>query len=118
MKLFNNIKIPAIIILILTSYGAIAQTAGKNADTWVKSKAWAQDLKIKIYADVNSAEFKHQYENNKATWDKVFAFLADSAKLASLPAGTYPIDNKNAYAIIPEAPSKTEADAKWESHRK
>ncbi len=105
-------------ILLLTSYGAMAQTADKNPDAWVKSKIWAPNLKINIYADVNSAEFKHQYENNKATWDKVFAFLADSAKLASLPGGTYPIEDKNAYAIITEAPSKTPEAAKWEAHRK
>ena len=105
-------------ILLLTSYGAMAQTADKNPGAWVKSKIWAPSLKINIYADVNSAEFKHQYESNKATWDKVFAFLADSAKLASLPVGTYPIEDKNAYAIITEAPSKTPDAAKWEAHRK
>jgi len=118
MKLFNKIKMSAIVVLLLTSYGAMAQTADKKADAWVKSKTWAPNLKINLYADVNSAEFKHQYESNKATWDKVFAFLADSAKLASLPAGMYPIDGKNAYASITEAPSKTEATAKWEAHRK
>jgi biofilm protein TabA len=118
MKFFNKIKISAIMILLLTSYGAMAQTDDKNPDVWVKSKTWAPNLKINIYADVNSAEFKHQYENNKTTWDKVFAFLADSAKLASLPAGTYPIEDKNAYAIITEAPSKTPEAAKWEAHRK
>lgn len=118
MKLSNKVKIQAIIILLLTSYGVMAQTADRKANAWVKRKTWAPNLKINIYADVNSAEFKRQYESNKATWDKVFAFLADSTKLASLPAGMYPIDGKNAYASITEAPSKTPEAAKWEAHRK
>lgn len=118
MKLSNTIKIPAIMVMLLTGYGATAQTADKKADEWVKSKTWAPNLKINVYADINSTEFKHQYEANKATWDKAFAFLADSAKLASLAPGMYSIEGKKAYASITLAPSKAPDVAKWESHRK
>ena len=50
----------------------------KEASKWVKSKVWADDLKVNIYPEVDAAEFKKQYESNKATWDKVFEFLSDS----------------------------------------
>lgn len=121
-----DMKLPVILkrsvlllALIAVGSAALAQTDSvKAANRWVKSRVWAKGLKLKVYADVNSVEFKHQYEANKAVWDKAFAFLADSHKLDSLPAGMYPIDGKNAYASITIAPSKTPEAAKWESHRK
>jgi YhcH/YjgK/YiaL family protein len=98
---------------------AQSDSNGKNAtDRWVKSKVWADGLKINVYHEVDATEFKKQYEANKATWDKVFKFLGDSSKLATLAPGKYPIDGKNAYASITYAPSKTFETSKWESHRK
>ena len=97
---------------------AQSNTNGKEASKWVKSKVWADGLKINIYPEVDAVEFKKQYDGNKATWDKVFKFLSDSGKLATLAPGKYPIDGKNAYASITYAPSKTFETSKWESHRK
>ncbi len=106
--------------MIFTSTLANAQSdkSSKEATKWVKSKVWADGSKINVYPDVDAAEFKKQYDPNKATWVKVFKFLADSAKLATLAPGKYPIDGKNAYASITYAPSKTFEESKWESHRK
>ena len=106
--------------IIFTSNSTQAQTntSSKDASEWVKSKVWADDLKINIYPEVDAAAFKKQYETNKATWDKVFKFLGDSSKLAVLSPGKYPIDGKNAYASITYAPSKTFEASKWESHHK
>jgi len=90
----------------------------KNADKWVKSKAWAKNLVANVYPDVNSVEFEHQYKANKEAGDKAFAFLSDKARLDTLKPGGYPIDGKLAYASVTNVPSKTDAAAKWESHRK
>ncbi len=105
-------------IFISNSTKAQGNTNSKEADQWVKSKVWADGLKINIYPEVDAAEFKKQYEINKTTWDKVIKFLGDSSKLASLAPGKYPIDGKNAYASITYAPSKIFEASKWESHRK
>jgi len=110
-----------VLILLLLCIGSIAfaqDNSKKAADKWVSSKVWANGLKINVYPQINSAEFKQQYEANKATWDKAFAFLADKAKLDTLSPGMYPIDGKNAYASITYAPSKTFEASKWESHQK
>jgi len=117
-----NKKIMLITALVFMSSLVIAQTDSakkvKAANKWVKSKAWAKDLKIQVYADINSVEFERQYKASKATWDKVFQFLADSAKLATLAPGKYPVDGENAYASITDVPTRTPEAAKWESHRK
>lgn len=120
MKISRVIAIGVAAGMLFTSTLTSAQSnkSNKEATKWVKSKVWADGLKINVYPDVDAAEFKKQYEANKTTWDKVFKFLADSAKLATLAPGKYPIDGKNAYASITYAPSKTFEASKWESHRK
>ena len=114
------IPICAAVGLIFTSNFSKAQSNANNkeATKWVRSRVWADGLKINVFPEVDAAEFKKQYEANKATWNKVFKFLADSTKLATLAPGNYPIDGKNAYASITYAPSKTFGESKWESHRK
>ena len=123
MNIFPGIKkITPFIALMFVSHSLFAQTDSsskvKAANQWVKSKVWAKGLPINVYPDINSIEFKRQYEANKATWDKCFAFLADTAKLAKLAPGKYPIDGENAYASITDVPTRTPEVAKWESHRK
>ena len=120
MKISWSLKTSVLLpVLIFIGANAIAQTDSvARAHHWVTSKVWAKDLKIKVYTDVNSMEFEHQYKANKAVWDKAFAFLADKARLDTLAPGSYPIDGKLVYASITDVPSKTNADAKWESHRK
>ncbi|HVW16159.1 MAG TPA: YhcH/YjgK/YiaL family protein [Mucilaginibacter sp.] len=121
MKIFKILPIWAAFGMIFTSAAVIAQTNSNDkitAEQWDKSKVWADGLKIRLYPQVNATEFKKQYEANKATWQKVFKFLADSTKLATLAPGQYPIDGKNAYATITFAPSKTFEASKWESHQK
>jgi biofilm protein TabA len=115
-------KSATLLLLIIAAKLVTAQTADsvaavKKADHWVKSHAWARELKIKPDASINSVEFQKQYESNKALWDKVFRFLGDS-KLATLAPGKYVIDGDNAYATIAEGAPKKLEDVKWESHRK
>ena len=120
MRISRLIAIVVAAGMIFTGTFANAQNnkSSREAEKWVKSKVWADGLKINVYPEVDAAEFKKQYDTNKATWEKVFKFLADSAKLATLAPGKYPIDGKNAYASITYAPSKTFEASKWESHRK
>lgn len=118
MKAFQNILL---LSLALVTGLANAQTDSsadhKKADKWVSSHAWAKDLKIKPDPSINSLEFVRQYQNNKALWDKAFAFL-NTDKLRSLAPGTYPIAGQQVYATISAGPPKKLEDVKWESHRK
>ncbi|MBS1524262.1 MAG: YhcH/YjgK/YiaL family protein [Bacteroidetes bacterium] len=121
MKFFRLFPVCAAfgMIFISSMVRAQANPNDKNAAAqWVKSNVWANGLKIRIYPEVNAMEFKKQYEANKTVWQKALKFLADSAKLATLAPGQYPIDGKNAYATITYAPSKTFEASKWESHQK
>jgi YhcH/YjgK/YiaL family protein len=117
-----TIKASLFLTLIFISNLVIAQadsiSKAHEADQWVKSKVWAPNLKINVYPAINAGEFERQYNAAKATWDKVFKFLADSANLATLAPGKYPIDGENAYASITDVPTRTLDAAKWESHRK
>ena len=122
MNIFLAIKKASLVLgLLFMSNSIFAQSNPSEkakADRWVKSKVWAKGLMINVYPEVNAVAFEKQYDASKATWEKVFKFLADSKKLDSLPAGKYPIDGENAYATITDAPSKTFEASKWESHRK
>jgi len=114
---FKKYALLSVFIFICLSSSAQSDSV-KLANKWVKSKVWAKGFKINVYADVNSIEFEHQYKANIETWDKSFAFLANKVMLDTMAPGTYPINGKLAYASITNVPSKTDADAKWESHRK
>jgi biofilm protein TabA len=117
-----RVKKAIIITLVFLNFFAMkniasAQTDQKTAEQWVKSKVWGDGLLIDVHPSVNALEFYKQYNANKAVWDKVFAFIKNQ-DLKNMAPGQYPIDDKNAYASITNAPSKTLEDAKWESHQK
>jgi biofilm protein TabA len=118
MNISRLIKITGVLLLLIIAGKVSAQTdSAKAAKKWVKSRAWANGFKAKVYPDINDFEFYRQYNKAKATWDKAFAFLADTHKLDTIKPGTYPID-ANAYASVTDGPEKSPDVAKWESHRK
>jgi len=100
---------------------ATAQTLSKkDADKWVKSKAYAPSLARSVDPSVNSVEFAKQYNANKATWDKVFAFL-QNPDLANMRGGHVNIAGENgedAYAIFVNDMPKDFAISNWEVHKK
>ncbi len=71
---------------------------------------------LKPHKSVNKVEFNRQYKLNKAYWDKAFAFLKER-DLQSLPAGRYPIDGENVFALVSQNPTKDYDSTQWESHR-
>ena len=107
--------------LIFAGCATIAQTPSKkDADKWVKSKAYAPTFKASVDPSVNSVEFAKQYNANKAVWDKVFAFLANP-ELATMRGGHVNIAGENgedAYAIFVNDVPKDFAMSNWEVHKK
>ncbi len=107
--------------LLFAGNAVVAQTLSKkDADKWVKSKAYAPSLNRNVDPSVNSVEFAKQYNANKAVWDKVFAFLANP-ELATMRGNRVPIDGENgenAYAIFVNDIPKDLAASNWEVHKK
>jgi YhcH/YjgK/YiaL family protein len=115
----KQLPIRIILISIISFFVAnIASAQQKQtAEKWVKSKEWSNGTKLKVYSDVNAAEFQKQYEANKALWEKVFLFIKNT-NLDTLSTGRHPIDGDNAFAIITHDPSKEFDKTAWESHKK
>jgi len=86
-----------------------------TADKWVKSRAWAPGLKIKLDPSVNSLEFAKQYYANKAEWDKAFEYL-EKTDLKSLAVGKYPIVGDDVFAAVSDDPLKDYSQSNWEDH--
>ena len=115
----------ALTALLLAGTIAVAQTktatvSKKDADKWIKSKAYAPNLGRSVDPSVNSVEFAKQYNANKEVWDKVFAFLANP-NLATMTGGHVNIAGENgddAYAIFVNDIPKDFAMSNWEVHKK
>ncbi|QQL50442.1 YhcH/YjgK/YiaL family protein [Mucilaginibacter ginkgonis] len=119
-KLFLQTFLIAVFSLLLfagsTVYAQKSVVTQRQAEQWVKSRAWAGGLSLKLYGDVNAVTFYKQYHANPALWQKVFAWLK-TTKLDTLYAGKHIIDGDKAYANVTLAPSKAFDDTRWESHR-
>ncbi|MEO8887144.1 MAG: YhcH/YjgK/YiaL family protein [Mucilaginibacter sp.] len=112
------------VTFLFASSVIMAQTTAtmskKDADKWVKSKAYAPNLNRSVDVSVNSVEFAKQYNANKAVWDKVFAFL-QNPDLANMRGGHVNIDGENgenAYAIFLNDIPKDFSQSNWEVHKK
>src|ERR1700744_700021 len=86
-----------------------------TADKWVKSHAYAPNLKPLPDASANSLEFAKQYALNKAQWDKAFEFLM-CPDLVSLAPGKYPIVGDDVFATVSDDPLKEMSQSNWEDH--
>jgi YhcH/YjgK/YiaL family protein len=120
MKKLSAYKYAAIIAIFLFSAHIVSAQqqdwTAKSAKTWVKGRAWANGLKLKLNSSTNNIEFAKQYATNSAIWDKAFEFLRER-DLNQLAPGKYPIDGDNAYASVTEGPSKEFDQSAWESHQ-
>jgi YhcH/YjgK/YiaL family protein len=118
MKLLSvkNLSFTAVLMLFMLSGYSQTEWTKDKAVQWLKTGDWKNGLRIKPHPSINAREFAEQYHKNKEIWDKAFAFL-NRKDLDTLSAGTYPVDGKNAYAIVSLYDSKDADKTKWESHR-
>lgn len=89
----------------------------KAAKKWFKGTAWTNGLQLQPHKSTDKIEFAKQYNLNKVTWEKAFAFLRDN-NLIDLTPGKHPVDGENSFANIQEAATRDIEKAGWESHRK
>ncbi len=85
----------------------------KEALEWLNAREWANGLNQNVFTGVNAIEFAKQYNRNKASWDKAFAFLKETG-LDTISPGRYAIDGDNVYAIVSDGKPKLTEEAKWE----
>ena len=117
MKTFNRYFFIAALIALCNVAFAQQNWTATSAKKWVKSRQWANGLKLKLSPSVNLLEFAKQYHANQKYWDEALSFLNDK-KIDTLKPGKYLIDGDNVYAIITEGPTKSPEQAAWESHKK
>ena len=66
---------------------------------------------------IDKIENAHIYKNIAERISKSFEYIK-ATDLKNLPAGKYPIDGKNIFALVSEYKSKSEQEGKLEAHRK
>lgn len=88
-----------------------------QARRFVKSRIWAQGISLSPHRSTDRVAFASQYAKNKALWDKAFLFLKEQ-DLATLPLGTYPIEEGRCWATVSEYTPKKAEEAKLESHKR
>jgi biofilm protein TabA len=124
MKKLHTVIIAALIFLnLMDNNPMFAQSSPnrtwteKEALEWLNAREWANGLNQKVFTGVNTVEFAKQYNRNKVSWDKAFAYLKET-NLDSITPGKYAIDGDNVYAIVSEGKPKLLEEIKWEAHRK
>jgi YhcH/YjgK/YiaL family protein len=66
---------------------------------------------------IDRIENSHLYENISERINKSFEYIR-TTDLKNLPAGKYPIDGENIFALVSEYQTKSESEGKLEAHKK
>jgi YhcH/YjgK/YiaL family protein len=87
----------------------------KETDNWFNERKWLNGLQLKPHETIDKDDFKKQYEANKQSWDKAFAYLKNT-RFDTLKAGRHVID-ENVYVLVTDAPAtKDPTKPTWEAH--
>jgi YhcH/YjgK/YiaL family protein len=66
---------------------------------------------------IDKIENAHLYKNISERINKSFEYIG-TTDLKNLPAGRYPIDGENIFALVSEYQTKPESEGKLEAHKK
>jgi YhcH/YjgK/YiaL family protein len=66
---------------------------------------------------IDKIENAHLYKNISERINKSFEYIR-TTDLKNLPAGRYPIDGENIFALVSEYQTKSESEGKLEAHKK
>ena len=107
-------KTIAILMLLTCTFAVQAQDYKK----WVKQGEWRNGFTAaKPDKTVNLKEFYDQYHKNKAQWDALFKWLAETDLLA-IPKGKHPIAGTALVASVEDSENQPLEKRNTESHRK
>ena len=94
----------------------VSKAAEKAAAKWVKKGEWRNGfVAAKPHESVNVVEFQSQYAKNKAQWDAMFQWLANT-DLLSVPKGKHPIEGTGLVASVEDSENEELAKRGSESH--
>ena len=96
---------------------AVSKQEAKAAKKWVKKGEWRNGfVAAKPHESVNLVEFQSQYAKNKAQWDAMFRWLAETDLLA-IPKGKHPIGDSGLTASVEDSENDPLEKRASESHR-
>lgn len=85
---------------------------------WVKDGEWRNGFTAaRPDKTVNLKTFYEQYHKNKAQWDALFKWLAET-DLLSIPKGKHPIEGTTMVASVEDSHNQPLEERRTESHRK
>ncbi len=109
-----------IIILFCAMIGGCAATGNssqtKATDRWYAEKSWLNGIQRTPHESIDKQEFVKQYNQNKALWDKAFAYLKET-DLVNIKPGRYAIEGENVFALVTEGATKDLDKTRWEAHK-
>lgn len=88
----------------------------ESAKAWVESREWANGWQCIADPSIDAVEFATQYEKNKALWDKLFKWLAETDPKTLTP-GKVVLEEGRLWANVLEYTPKSAEETKIESHR-
>ena len=88
----------------------------KKAMKWMKKEKWRNGFNAASpHASVNAVDFYEQYNKNKAQWDAMFKWLAET-DLQNIPKGKHPIGESGLIASVEDSENGPLAKRRSESH--
>ncbi len=106
--------------LLLFSFEAQTQErtmSKRKAAKWFQKREWAGSFRLEPHGSIDETSFAYQYRAHRKLWDTAFAFLS-THDLSKLEKGDYPLAGDRVVVKVSYGPPKSEAEAKWEAHRK
>ena len=92
------------------------KTLCRQANAWVDGGSWRNGFrKADPHKSVNRVEFFTQYQKNRAQWDALFRWLAET-DLTVIPAGKHPIEGSTLVASVEDSQNGQLAKRQSESH--
>ncbi|MBQ7422717.1 MAG: YhcH/YjgK/YiaL family protein [Prevotella sp.] len=102
------------LMLLVCAFSANAQSCKQ----WAKQGEWRNGFtEAKPDKTVNLAEFYAQYHKNKAQWDALFKWLAET-NLLTIPKGKHPIEGTTLVASVEDSQNQPLEKRNTESHCK
>ena len=112
----------ALVVLAMTATGQTVYTkqtdksTEKTAKKWVKKGEWRNGfVAANPHSSVNAAEFYEQYRKNKAQWDAMFKWLANT-DLLTIAGGRHAIEGTQLVASVEDSENEALERRGSESH--
>lgn len=88
-----------------------------EAQQWVESREWANGWSVNADKSIDALEFANQYHRNKALWDKLFKFLAETDPMTLEAGKKIVLEEGRLWINVLEYTPKSAEETNIESHR-